>query len=289
MEQPTPHKRKPGRPRKAKPNAGAQNTQTPSNPSEANPLEATIKAARKAYDPQAGIQSFQASKASEALKETQGQANSSQAKDSPTREASKQGAGEAMRTGTGMATGAAISHPFPLPRTRGNLMNASAYVNSLAPELIEGWATAFIATGKREKWIIDVCPAIGRENNRWRADLIHELERSEVALATIARLKEEAVMSDLQRRKLLKEIAHAPEHGLRGFADNLKAIELDSKADPESVENKRKAEAANSLTFNAPVSLFFMPSTQARAIPQQAEAIEVATLPTPPVGGTPGT
>ena len=113
-------------------------------------------------------------------------------------------------------------------------------------------------------------------------------------------------MDDLARRKLLKEIAHAPEHGLRGFADNLKAIELDSKADPESVENKRKSEAANSLTFNAPVSLFFMPSTQARAIqpapePKQAEAIEVQTrvasssLPTslpsplPPVGGTPRT
>lgn len=276
----TPHKRKPGRPRKQKPEAGIQNAQAPESIPSENPLEATIKAARKAYAPKARIQSLQASKASEALKETQGQANTSQAKDSAIGEASKQGAGESTATGRGM--GAATLAPLPSPRAHGKLVNVHQYASSFSNEQVEMWATAWIATGKRQQWLIEACPQIGRENNRFRADLVRELESHPVAQETVIRLKDEQVMSDLQRRKLLKEIAHAPEHGLRGYADNLKAIELDSKADPESVENKRKSEAANSLTFNAPVSLFFMPSTQARAIPQppepkQAEAIEVQT------------
>lgn len=206
--------------------------------------------------------------------------------------------------GLGGATGAATLPPLPSPRAHGKLVNVHQYASSFSNEQVEMWATAWIATGKRQQWLIEACPQIGRENNRFRADLVRELESHPVAQETVIRLREEAVMSDLQRRKLLKAIAHAPEHGLRGFADNLKAIELDSKADPESVENKRKSEAANSLTFNAPVSLFFMPSTQARAIspapePKQAEAIEAQTMvassslptslpsPLPPVGGTP--
>jgi hypothetical protein len=151
-------------------------------------------------------------------------------------------------------------------------------------------------------------PGIGRENDRWRADLIGQLERHPVALETIANLKSEQVMSDLQRRKLLRQIAETESHPMRGDSDRINAIKVDAELDPESTPNKLKQSKAeaNSLTFNAPISLFFMPSTQARAIPQppeskQAEAIEVQTMvatsslptslppPLPPVGGTPRT
>ena len=86
-------------------------------------------------------------------------------------------------------------------------------------------------------------------------------------------------MSTLERRKKLKDISEAPEHPMKGLADNLKAIELDAKEDPESMVNKQK-DGCGGLTFNAPVSLFFMPSTQVRAIEEKpalkvTEAIEV--------------
>lgn len=278
MEQSTTPKRKPGRPRKQRP-------APESNSSETNPLEATIKAARSAYEP-------------------------SNRPRGPIVPRGTQGTdkGEATAMGTDrLGVGAAILSPsLPVPRARGKLTPAAEYASSFSNEQVEMWATAWLCSGNRQRWLREAQPLIGRENDRWRADLIKALEANPIAQETVARLKEEAVMSDLQRRKLLKEIAHAPEHGLRGYADNLKAIELDSKADPESVENKRRSEAANSLTFNAPVSLFFMPSTQARAIQPTPEpkAIEVvakdctdiryndkdpAALPLPPVGGTPGT
>ena len=291
MDQSTTPKRKPGRPRKQKPE---------SNPSEANPLEATIKAARKAYDPQAGIQFPKSSKASESPREGQGQANPQPITQlgavdtAPT--------GECTSHALGLSTGAAICTPLPPLRVRGELSRPEDWVKSLSEAQVEAFATAWIATGKRTKWLFQNSDQFGRENASTRGAILRELEAHPVCKLTVSRLTGELVMSDLERRKRLKDIAAAAPHELRGYADQLKAIEIDSRHDPESVENKRRSEAANSLTFNAPVSLFFMPSTQARAIPsapepKQAEAIEVQTrvasssLPTslpshlPPVGG----
>ena len=217
------------------------------------------------------------------------------------------GVGEAMGTGTGTARGmgAAISSPsLPVPRARGKLTSPESYVKLLTKEQLWSWAASWLATGNRREWICCAQPQIGRENDAYKAELFRQAERLPDFAEACATIKQDMVMDDLARRKLLKEIAHAPEHGLRGFADNLKAIELDAKSDPES--NLGKRTESQSQVFNAPVSLFFMPSTQARAIqqppePKQAEAIEVRTgvasssLPTslpsplPQVGGTPGT
>lgn len=271
MEQPTPHKRKPGRPRKTKPDAGTPNTQTPeSNPSE-NPLEATIKAARSAYEP----------------------SNQSRSPIVP------QGTDKGEVTAKGddrLGMGAVTLAPLPSPRAHGKLVNVHQYASSFSNEQVEMWATAWIATGKRQQWLIEACPQIGRENNRFRADLVRELESHPVAQETVIRLKEEQVMSDLQRRTKLRKIAESEEHGLRGYADHIKAIELDAKLDPESNIGKRTE--SQSQVFNAPVSLFFIPSTQAAKIATATESqpiLEVPSLtlptssPLPPVGGTPGT
>ena len=287
MEQPTPHKRKPGRPRKAKPAAGIQTTQSPSKP-ESNPLEATIKAARKAYEP----------------------SNQSRSPIVPrgTSNAHKDAICEPTGEPTGATMGAAILAPLPSPRAQGKLASPAEYASSFSNEQVEAWATAWICSGNRQRWLREMQPGIGRENDRWRADLIGQLERHPVALETIANLKSEQVMSDLQRRKLLRQIAETESHPMRGASDRINAIKVDAELDPESTPNRLKQQKAesNSLTFNAPVSLFFMPSTQARAIspaPEPKQVIDVAkacpetrynsqdpAAPTlPPVGGTPRT
>lgn len=233
-----------------------------------NPLEAQIKQARKAYGSTVGESELVPPNALQTAKEG--------------------GLGEEKRVAV-----TPTLPPLPPCRVRGNLLTPREFVNSLAPELLDAWAHAFIATGKRQEWLFKVGPHFGRENNRYRSDVIRELETNPQVLETLANLKAEQVMSDLQRRRLLKQIAHAPEHGLRGFADNLKAIELDAKSDPESNLGRRAESASGSLTFHAPVSLFFMPSTQARTValesqPQLASnalTLDVAPPLDPPRGG----
>ena len=207
---------------------------------EHNPLSEAIQATRKAYGsssvPRGTIQ--------------------------PKDGGSKQGGDDSRKDDTGKArVGAVICSPLPPLRTRGNVANATLWVESLTDQQVEAWATSFVATGKRQQWLLDSQPALGRENNATRADLVRCLERHPVAVATIARLKSELVLSDLERRRKLKDIALSSEHELRGYSDHIKAIELDAKLDPES--NLGKAKDSAQAVFQAPVNLFFCSSTQA--------------------------
>lgn len=250
-------KRKPGRPRKTQPG-------TPSL--EPNPFEASLKASREAYDSTRGIARnptppqltvLQGGKASP-------ESHTSKAsRDTTTKGSTASNASALASSGQGDSPlGPQILPPFPSLRAHGKLLMPRDFVNSLAPELLCAWAEAFIATGKRQQWLIDTCPQLGRENNRYRADVVREIETQQVTQAELLRLKSEEVMSDLDRRRKLKAIAESPEHPMKGWADNLKAIELDARHDPESCMAKSSRE--QSTVALPPINLFFLPQGAAR-------------------------
>ena len=221
----------------------------PTQQPEHNPLSDAIQATRKAYG------------ASSVPRGT------IQAKDKGSKRDEGKGAAKGM--------GAVTLSPLPPLRTRGNVANATLWVESLTDQQVEAWATSFVATGRRQQWLLDTQPALGRENNATRADLVRCLERHPVAVETIARLKSELVLSDLERRRKLKDIALSSEHELRGYSDHIKAIELDAKLDPESNLGRKPDSASN--VFTAPVNLFFCASTQAvrDATSPEPKAIDV--------------
>ena len=169
--------------------------------------------------------------------------------------------------------------PLPTPRQNKMLLSPVEWANQLTERQIEAWAKSYVATGKNWQYFQGTGSAWIRENLSWRSNSVKAVSELPWAQECIERFRTEYTMSTLERRKKLKEISEAPEHPMKGLADNLKAIELDSKEDPESMVNKQK-DGCGGLTFNAPVSLFFMPSTQVRAIEEKpalnvTEAIEV--------------
>jgi len=270
---------KPGRPRKTQATPEA-------SPEPENPFSAQLKASRESYDStkgsarnpkpgpltllQGGLASNPEPKASKATRAwTSSSSNATNGSAGTTLDAKLAVAVDGKTLGTQTLP------TFPPFRVRGNVASATNYVKSLAPELLEQWAANFIATGKRQDWLFKVAPHFGRENNRYRADIVREIETQQVTQQELMRLKAEEVMSDLDRRRLLKSIAHAPEHEMKGWADNLKAIELDARHDPESCMSKgSNSQAPAALPA---VNLFFLPASAARPmqlLEQQAKPID---------------
>ena len=141
MDKSTTPKRKPRRPRKQKPEAGIQTPTKPeSNSSEANPLEATIKAARSAYEP----------------------SNQPRSPIVPrgTSNAHKDAICEPTAEPTGEPTGATILSPLPSPRAQGKLASPAEYASSFSNEQVEAWATAWICSGNRQRWLREMPPGI---------------------------------------------------------------------------------------------------------------------------------
>lgn len=264
-----------------KPRSQLTNATNPIPLAQVNPLEASIRQARKAYGSTVGEgEPVPPNALSEAAKGNAGSEG-------------KNGMGEG-KAGQGegrLGMGAPTLPPLPPPRTRGTVETPSQYVKSIPDAVVVAWATSFVTTRNSQRLLADLQPGIGRENQRWRADLVHELERLPLAIETMSQVRSELVMSDLQRRTKLRKIAETEEHALRGYADHIKAIELDAKLDPES-NLGRRTEQASGMTFNAPVSLFFMPSTQARTLGaaqpvtlDSSTVIDVSPPLDPPPGG----
>ena len=173
----------------------------------------------------------------------------------------EQGSEEGRANNGERGTGAAICSPLPEPRTRGKLINASEYADAIPEQTVIAWATQYVTSRNGQRFLADLQPGIGRENQRWRADLVHALERHPAAIEAMSEVRSRLVLSDLQRRSKLRSIAESPEHELRGYSDHIKAIELDAKLDPES--NLGRAKDSAQAVFQAPVNLFFCASTQA--------------------------
>ena len=129
--------------------------------------------------------------------------------------------------------------PLPHPRQGGKLISGKEWAALLTDEQVEAWAENFVATGRRQGLFWDRGGPWTKENNLWRAESTRAVEALPAAMEAVARLKDECVMSTLERRKKLKKISEAPEHPMKGLADNLKAIELDAKEDPEAVQNAK--------------------------------------------------
>ena len=86
-----------------------------------------------------------------------------------------------------------------------------------------------------------------------------------MAQEVVIRLRQECVMSTLERRRKLKAISEAPEHPMKGLADNLKAIELDAKEDPEFVGNA-KLVGGNTENVTNVLNMFCLPDDAVRAV-----------------------
>ena len=169
--------------------------------------------------------------------------------------------------------------PLPTPRQDKRLLSPVEWANQLTERQIEAWAKSYVATGKNWQYFQGTGSAWIRENLSWRSNSVKAVSELPWAQECIERFRTEYTMSTLERRKKLKEISDAPEHPMKGLADNLKAIELDAKEDPESMVNKQK-DGCGGLTFNAPVNAFFLPSTLVKLIEEKpalkvTEAIEV--------------
>ena len=132
-----------------------------------------------------------------------------------------------------------VFRALPHPREGTRLKTPKEWVDELGEDHLVAWAEHFVATGRNWGYFQASGSGWTRENLGWRTATSRLVAEHPVAQEVVIRLRQECVMSTLERRRKLKAISEAPEHPMKGLADNLKAIELDAKEDPEFVGNAK--------------------------------------------------
>ena len=154
------------------------------------------------------------------------------------------------------------------------------YVARILPTITEESKVAFAAWVHstptridRTKWWMDSYPAIKKLNHWGRLLFTDKILADPLVRSEIDRLRledeEAGVMTQRQRRQKLKTIADTTEHPTRGFADHIKAMELDAKLDGTL---GRAADAAPTDQQRAPaLNLFFLNTAEVKpALPSQS-------------------
>ena len=160
------------------------------------------------------------------------------------------------------------------------------YVARILPTITEESKVAFAAWVHstptridRTKWWMDSYPAIKKLNHWGRLLFTDKILADPLVRSEIDRLRLEdeqsGLMTQRQRRQKLKTIADTTEHPTRGFADHIKAMELDAKLDGTL---GRAADAAPTDQQRAPaLNLFFLNTAEVKpALPTSTSAPQSA-------------
>ena len=161
------------------------------------------------------------------------------------------------------------------------------YVARILPTITEESKVAFAAWVHstptridRTKWWMDAYPMVKKLNHWGRLLFTDKILADPLVRSEIDRLRledeEAGVMTQRQRRQKLKTIADTTEHPTRGFADHIKAMELDAKLDGSLTRATEPSSAASAAERPA-LNLFFLNTAEVKpALPTSTSAPQSA-------------